>query len=205
MFHPIDGLLFMSLAGLGSGALHAVSGPDHLLSLVPLSLRRQTGAWRLGLLWGVGHGLGTVVAAGVLFAAVSVLHLEALSHWAERVAALALIVTGILGARRHQHPSRAATRSEERGATLVGMVHGLTGAAALLLILPVAISGTATDRLLYLGGFSIGSTLAMAVLTCGLSSVSRLRRFPRNLGTQLPRLATALSVTVGATWMVTTF
>lgn len=42
------------LYGAGSGALYAVTGPDHVLSLGPVALRRKRGSFRVGLAWGVG-------------------------------------------------------------------------------------------------------------------------------------------------------
>jgi hypothetical protein len=69
-----EGLVGLALlTGLGSGAVHAVSGPDHVLSLAPLSVGRRRGAWRVGLTWGLGHALGTLLSALVLvFAAEAV-------------------------------------------------------------------------------------------------------------------------------------
>jgi hypothetical protein len=57
-----------ALAGLGSGALHALAGPDHLLGVAPHAVGLRRGAWRLGLAWGLGHAAGTVAA--LLLAAV---------------------------------------------------------------------------------------------------------------------------------------
>ncbi|MCP3143195.1 HupE/UreJ family protein [Pyxidicoccus xibeiensis] len=190
----------MALAGLGSGALHALSGPDHLLSLAPLSVGRRHGAWRVGLLWGIGHGLGTLAASAVLMLVVSAVHLEGVERWAERIAALALMGMGVWGLRR-----RALAGSPEaatRGVVVVGLIHGLTGAAALLLILPAVVSGSMADRVLFLGGFSIGSTLAMSALTAVLASVSQSGRVPATVSTHVPRVASALSVVLGSAWMV---
>ncbi|MFP2924577.1 hypothetical protein ACLESO_05050 [Pyxidicoccus sp. 3LG] len=192
--------MVMALAGLGSGALHALSGPDHLLSLAPLSVGRRHGAWRVGLLWGIGHGLGTLAASAVLMLVVSAVHLEGVERWAERIAALALMGMGLWGLRR-----RALSGNPEaatRGVVAVGLVHGLTGAAALLLILPATVSGSMADRALYLGGFSVGSTLAMAALTAGLASVSQSGRLSALLGARVPRAASALSIMLGSAWMV---
>jgi hypothetical protein len=85
---------------------------------------------------------------------------------------------------------------------VVGLVHGLTGAAALLLILPAAVSGSRADQVLYLGGFSIGSTLAMAGLTASIASFSLKRRFSAVVSTRVPKLASGLSILLGSAWMV---
>ncbi|MDY7227312.1 hypothetical protein [Hyalangium rubrum] len=192
---------FAVLTAIGSGALHALSGPDHLLSLAPLSVGRRRGAWRVGLIWGLGHGLGTLAAAAVLMLALSVVHLEGVDRWAERVAGLALLVMGAWGLRRRalaepEHPAPV------RGVLAVGLVHGVTGAAALLLLLPAVVSGTAAYRALYLGGFAVGSTLAMAGLTAAIAALSRARRMPAAFGTYVPKMASALSVVLGCGWVV---
>ncbi len=190
---------FALLAGLSSGALHALAGPDHLLSLAPLSYGRREGAWRLGFLWGVGHGLGTLVAVGLLMLVVQAVPLHGLELWAERVAASALLLTGLWGLKRRLGAEDVKALS--RGVLGVGLVHGLTGGAALLLLLPAVVSGSNAERVLYLGGFSVGSTLAMAALTAGLSAFSQTRRLPAALGVHVPRVASGLSVAVGGAWI----
>jgi hypothetical protein len=191
----------VALAGLGSGALHALAGPDHLLSLAPLSVGRRQGAWRVGLLWGIGHGLGTLAAAAVLILALSSVSLHGVELWAERVAALALLVMGVVGLKRRPF-SGGTAGAETRGVLTVGLIHGLTGAAALLLLLPATVSGSTAERVLYLGGFSIGSTLAMAALTAGLATFSRSRAMSAALIARVPRAASALSIVLGSAWMV---
>ena len=190
---------FALLAGLSSGALHALVGPDHLLSLAPLSIGRRSGAWRLGLLWGVGHGLGTLVAVGLLMLVVQAVQLEGLELWAERVAALALLATGLWGLKRRV--ATADVKALSRGVLCVGLVHGLTGAAALLLLLPAVVSGSNAERILYLGGFSVGSTLAMAALTAALAAASQARRVPAALSVHVPRVASGLSIALGGAWI----
>jgi hypothetical protein len=200
---PVEGASRMglvALAGLGSGALHALAGPDHLLSLAPLSVGRRQGAWRVGLLWGIGHGLGTLAAAAVLILALSTVDLQGVERWAERVAALALVVMGVVGLKRR--PFSGTPKAETRGVLTVGLIHGLTGAAALLLLLPVTVSGSMAERVLYLGGFSIGSTLAMAALTAGLAIFSRSHVLSAALMARVPRAASALSIVLGGSWMV---
>ena len=49
------------LSGLAAGAAHVVTGPDHLAALAPIAVQDPGRAARLGLRWGLGHGLGVVV------------------------------------------------------------------------------------------------------------------------------------------------
>ncbi len=54
-------------ARLGSGALHAVTGPDHVLSLAPLAVAQERRlAWRIGLGWGLGHAVRTLLVGLVV-------------------------------------------------------------------------------------------------------------------------------------------
>ncbi|AGC44977.1 hypothetical protein MYSTI_03671 [Myxococcus stipitatus DSM 14675] len=193
----------IALAGVGSGALHALAGPDHLLSLAPLSVGRRQGAWWVGLMWGLGHGLGTLLAAGALLVLLSAVHLEFVDRWAERVAGLALLGMGVWGLTRRQ--AVAGEAQPPRGVAAVGLVHGLTGASALLLLLPVTVSGTALEQALFLGGFSVGSTLAMSALTAGIAAVSRARRLSTKVAAHVTRGASSLSILLGGVWMAGSF
>lgn len=68
-----------------------------MLSLAPLSLRIHRRAWRVGLLWGVGHSLGTLACAAAVVWVASMLELAVLSTWGDRLAGGALLVTGAMG------------------------------------------------------------------------------------------------------------
>ena len=190
----------IALVGLGSGALHALAGPDHLLSLAPLSFGRRRGAWRVGLLWGIGHSLGTLAAAVVMILVLSSVQLEGIDRWAEAVAGAALIGMGVWGLKRRNLGNAQAVTS---GVLTVGLIHGLTGAAALLMILPAAVSESGVHRALYLGGFSLGSTVAMAALTAGLAAFSRRGRLlSERAGSLVTRTASPLSIVLGGVWVV---
>jgi hypothetical protein len=191
-----------ALAGLGSGALHALAGPDHLLGVAPHAVGLRRGAWRLGLAWGLGHAAGTVAAWALLLAAASAAHLERVERWAERGAGFALVAVGVLGLlalRRARLDPRAPVRGELGAFACLGIVHGATGAAALVLVV-LGAAAPGVERLLYMAGFSAGGTAAMVALATALS---RAGRRPR-LAAALPRLApaaSAASIAVGLAWL----
>jgi hypothetical protein len=196
-----------AIAGLGWGALHAVTGPDHVLSLAPSCAGRARGAWRVGLLWGAGHAAGTLTWAGLILLAGELGAAAALSTYGgtlSRVGAgLALVATGILGWRRTRRLAAEVGPAREGALAtlLVGAVHGLTGAAAVLLLLPALAGGSDADAQAgWLGGFAVGSTLAMAVLTAalGLGAVALSRPLLR----RAVAAASAGSVALGAAWML---
>ncbi len=200
-----------ALVGLGSGALHAVSGPDHLLSLAPLSLGLRRKAWRVGLLWGVGHALGTLVCASIVMAVASMLDLALLDKWGSRAAGAALLVMGAVGLGRWVHTRNAPVAAlgapapnakTSWGVLIIGLIHGLTGAAAVLLFLPAAVSASVAWKVLYLGGFALGSTLAMAGLTAALAATTRRMPRPEALLRHGPAVASFGSMVLGGWWVL---
>lgn len=156
-------MVIAALYGAGSGALHAVTGPDHLLSLGPIALRRPKSPWRIGLAWGVGHGVGTLLLGLPVVFLSQFVHLPTLAAWGDRLAGLALIGTALWSAisMRRQQDQVAETRSP----LWVGLVHGTTGAAALVLMLPMLVQGSPWQVTLFLATFATGSALAMSALT----------------------------------------
>ena len=192
-----------ALAGIGWGAFHAVTAPDHVVSLAPACSRR--GAWRVGLLWGTGHAVGTLAwAAAVVLASRLGVGLLASPGWDAAlrvVGGAALLATGVLGWRRAARLRAASASSvgERPAATLlVGAVHGVTGATAVLLVLPM-LAGGGPERFGWIGGFALGSTLAMSALTAvlGLGAVALSRRA---LGRAVAA-ASLGSVALGVAWI----
>jgi len=196
------------LLGASSGALHAVMGPDHLLSLGPLVLDRRRAPWRIGLSWGVGHALGTLLLALPVVWFTQAVHLPWLAAVGERMAGLALLLTAAwsfyAARRRAIGASDAAAGSSAsahgRNALLVGVVHGLTGAASLLLMVPMLASGSRLGSLVFLVAFALGSTLGMAVLTSLLARVGS-RLAPRVIDRSRGVLCIA-SGALGSFWLL---
>jgi hypothetical protein len=192
-----------ALVGLGSGALHALSGPDHLLGVAPAALACRRGAWRIGLAWGVGHGVGTAAVAGTLLALSSLVDVSRVERWAERGAGMALVAVGVLALlalrRANLDPGgAAASRVGLAAAVGVGVIHGALGAAALVpLVMGAATPGA--PRVAFLAGFSAGGAVAMAALTAWLATMARAPRV-RALLPRIPAVAAAASVAVGLAW-----
>lgn len=87
--------------GLGLGALHALSGPDHLISLLPFIFgRRYHMSFCYGALWGMGHGISTTgIGIATYILKYSILPLS--STWLESmidiVIGFTLLMIGIIG------------------------------------------------------------------------------------------------------------
>lgn len=195
----LSGMAAAVLFGAGSGALHAVTGPDHVLSLGPAALLAPRGSFRVGLRWGAGHALGTVVLALPLLLLSSVIELSVIAGVAERLAGLALLVMAAWSwwcLRRARHEDGVDGRSP----VVVGFVHGATGAGSLLLVLPVLVSGDAARTASFLAAFALGSTAAMALLTALLGRVGA--RLERRVVTTLQKPLLLAAATLGACWLV---
>lgn len=202
------------LLGAGSGALHAVTGPDHLLSLGPVVLERPRKAAGVGLVWGVGHGIGTLLLAAAVLLMAEYVNLSALDGWSGRIAGAVLIATGLVVLHKKTDPQNSAgsptldSGSSHAGAPLtVGLLHGATGASALLLLLPAATQAVQAgngalpaESGAYLIAFAVGSTLAMGALTGALGALST--RAPTALRSgRVQRALGSLSVAFGAAWV----
>ena len=82
-------------AGVIAGAVHVVSGPDHLLALAPFSMQStQPKVW-IGLKWGLGHGVGIAVVGLVLLLLKTQIDVTQLSDFAEMLVGFLLIGIGV--------------------------------------------------------------------------------------------------------------
>src|SRR5687767_9578486 len=129
------------LSGASSGAIHAVTGPDHLLSLGPAALSSPRAAGRIGLFWGAGHALGTLLLSLPLLVLAQLTHVPWLATVGDRLAGAALLAMAAWSWRSLRRDAGQALGGETRSPFWVGLVHGVTGAGALLLVLPTALSG----------------------------------------------------------------
>ena len=124
------------LSGLAAGAVHVISGPDHLAAIAPLALDRWRKALAIGFRWGLGHSSGVLFVGILALLAREILPLRALSGWAERLVGLLLIGIGLWGLRRslrtrlhaHEHTHDGTThvhyhahghQQDERGMDVV--------------------------------------------------------------------------------------
>src|SRR5438270_1421715 len=192
-----------ALAGLGLllGLRHAFE-PDHLAAVSTLATRqgRLLDACRLGLAWAVGHtvSVGAVVGAIILFGlrlpdrfspaadfVVALLliglggsvivryvrgrwHLHAHSHPEGGETHLHLHTHAHEAAHRHAHPRGDAGRSLG-----FGLLHGLAGSAAILVLL-VAAAPTRGAQLAYFVSFTTGTMTGMLCVSLSLAAIVRL-------------------------------
>jgi len=167
-----------ALAGIGLllGLRHAFE-PDHLAAVSTLATRqgRLLDAGRLGLAWAVGHtaSVGAVVGAIILFG------LKLPDRFAPAADFLvALLLIGLGGSvivryargrwHLHAHPRGDAGRSLG-----FGLLHGLAGSAAILVLL-VAAAPTRSAQLAYFLAFAAGTMIGMLGVSFSLAGIVRL-------------------------------
>jgi hypothetical protein len=187
------------LFGAGTGALHAVSGPDHVLSLGPVALSAPRESVRVGLLWGAGHALGTLLLSIPLLLLARSMPLPSIAAIGERAAGAALLATAAWSFWRARTASQRVA-ADLRAPALVGLVHGATGAGSLLLMLPVILSGDVGRAALFLVAFAVGSTLGMAGLTALIGRLGRTLQTRTLRGVQSVLLGA--SVLLGGYWLL---
>lgn len=213
------------LTGLAAGAVHVVSGPDHLAALAPIAADQPRRAMWLGVRWGLGHG-ASVVLLGVLgLVARAYVDLHAFSEWSEFAVGFVLIGVGLWALRQarrlvihqhehthnddthahlhihadttpHHHPK--AHRGHNHAAFFVGALHGAAGTGHLFGVLPSLALPTAQAGA-YLTAYVFGAVVAMASFGYGLGRIARWGS-PRVLRVILYACALT-AIGVGCAWI----
>lgn len=194
----MDGTLLTVLGlGLVLGLRHALD-PDHVVAVSTIvseskSVRRSS---LVGTFWGLGHTI-SLLSAGVLVIALKVQISDRVAHWMEFGVALMLIILGAktmfkslrgwkIHVHRHAHDGsshihahlhrpgtehahghRHLIRSGARP-FLVGLVHGMAGSAALM-ILVLATIPSAVAGFVYIAVFGLGSVGGMLIMSSLIS------------------------------------
>ena len=194
----------LTALGLGFfiGAQHAFE-PDHLAAvgtMLPDEPSTRRAAFRGGW-WGLGHGL-SIAAIGLPLIALGVQvpeHLEAVAEFVVAVMLVGLGVRAIHKASRVRGGLDASAPSAPRATLPVGLVHGLAGSGAAI-VLATTQSPSQAMALVFLGVFVLGSTLSMAATTALLSMpMGRIVARPSGM-LWLLVVSGLASVAVGVVW-----
>jgi hypothetical protein len=195
----IEGISLVGLA-VGLGLRHATD-PDHLAAvgtIVASEGRAWRPAARLGAAWGAGHA-ATLIAVGVPLILVEatvpawlVAACEAAIGVLIAALALRLALAWRRGPRTRSHEPRTVG-----GAVAVGMLHGLAGTGATMLLLLGAAPDEPTAALA-LALFAPATAVSMAACSGALALAFGLRAEGRNLG---PVLFAAGALAFGALYL----
>jgi high-affinity nickel permease len=200
-------ILSILAAGLIIGLKHAVEA-DHLAAISTIVSERRglLSSSIVGGLWGIGHTL-SLLAAGILVILLEVKIPERLAQSLEFCVALMLVTLGINalvkirkggrihlhshthGGREHVHPHFHADSAEEASGIhhgfrpslrplFIGLIHGLAGSAALMLLVLTTISSRAL-AIAYIVVFGLGSIAGMMLMSSimGLPAALAAQRF----------------------------
>jgi hypothetical protein len=212
-------LLPLLAAGAVLGALHSFE-PDHLAAMATLVGRRsrsRIGDFANGALWGLGSLGAVLVLAGMRPAG-------GLERLLEAGVALMLVALGIarlrsarrwLHGHRHRHgeiqhehyhlhagDSGSHHLNHSHVPIWIGMLHGLAGTGAVLVLAPALVVTGVRNYLLYVFAFGLGSILSMGAYCGGLASLAAWLQ--ARFSSAAYRFATAtgaLSVGVGVAWL----
>jgi high-affinity nickel permease len=161
-------LIPLLLAGV-AGFTHAFE-IDHLLAVSSMVTRRKSAALALkdGLFWGLGH-TSTILLIGVVIILAQVAVSEKTFHVFEAGVGCMLVLLGVQRIRdmyrkkrQHQLAHAHHTPHSHQLAYGVGLVHGLAGSGALVLLVMAQIDSV-WEGITYLLIFGLGSVLGMMV------------------------------------------
>jgi high-affinity nickel permease len=177
-------LLFAAVVGFG----HAFEA-DHLVAVGNIVTKRQS-PWQAvkdGIYWGLGH-TSTIFLIGLIMIVGKVTFLNDYFGYFEAGVGLMLIILGLVRLYQYykgtSHAHREMDGTEKHHLAYgVGLVHGLAGSGAMILLVMTEIK-TTFNSLLYLLIFGAGSIVGM-LLAAGVFSLPFSKRFTSNKSLQL--------------------
>jgi hypothetical protein len=176
--HLIGGLfdgapLLVALAVAFLLGLRHASDPDHLVavtSLVAADDGDTRGAARLGAWWGVGHA-GALIALGIPLIAFKAHMPDSLESWAEKAVGAVILLLALRVIYRWARPRAHVHRLRTgRQALSIGLLHGLAGTGAVVVLLIAALP-TQLEAALALAVFAPMSMVSMTACTAGFAWV----------------------------------
>jgi high-affinity nickel-transport protein len=158
------------------GLRHAFD-PDHVIAVSTLVARHRSpwsAAW-VGLCWAAGHAL-TILAAGAVLIGLRVAVPERFGLAAELGVGVLLVSLGVANLRAAGRSRRATPGASDRPlrrtlarSGVVGLVHGLAGSSALVLLATAAMPTPAT-AFAYLLVFGVGNVAGMLAFSLALGA-----------------------------------
>ncbi len=207
------------LLGLGfiTGLLHSIEA-DHIAAVATLSNNSIRRTSLVGMFWGLGHTI-TLVLVGFLVLMFALSIPQMLTTIVEYGVGIMLIVLGILAIRKHtslfsffrkehSHPhthgniihSHPHTHSNEHAhehrSIIIGMIHGLAGSGAIMLLILATIDSVEVG-LLYITIFGIGSIIGMVAISTAIGVSFNIVSNKAHLTRYMSIGIAIISITVG--------
>jgi len=194
--------LLAGLVGLG----HAFE-PDHLIAVSNIVTKRKN--WistaRDGIFWGLGHST-TILLVGFILIVGQATFLDGILEKLEALVGIMLIILGVyrLFYRQKTAHFHSDNHSHHGLAYGVGLIHGLAGSGALILVVMSKIEG-AWASMLYLGIFGVGSIIGMLLAVAILSlPFYKENQFTKKIQQAFVILSSILCITYGI-WILQGF
>ena len=189
-------LLFAAVVGFG----HAFEA-DHLVAVSNIVTKRDKLllAIKDGIYWGLGHS-SMIFLIGILIIIGKVTFLQGYFGYFEAIVGLMLILLGVFRLWRYYKNKEKELDVEKnhKMAYWVGLIHGLAGSGAMVLLVMTEVKGQ-FNSMMYLLIFGIGSVVGMLV-AAGIFSLPFSRKLTANNHLQLLLiiLSSALCIGYGA-------
>ena len=203
------------------GSLHAFEA-DHLAAVTSFAVQKPSPQQSVGFgfRWAVGHGTAIMVA-GLLLIFLGLKIPENATSVMERAVGLVLIALGVwtmiatraMHAHEHAHDGsrhvhlhshlRGRGHEHKHAPTLVGLLHGLAGAAPAVALVPLAMFDTPFAGISYLLLFAIGTAASMSVYALFAGYMAgRATRLAEKLGRAIGQLTGVGTVIIGIVWLI---
>lgn len=190
--------MIIFLTGLAAGAIHVLTGPDHLAAIAPLSVESKKSTWLIGLKWGLGHSGGVFLIGLLALLFRELIPIDLISTYSERIVGIVLIGIGLWGIKKvfyrnihvhehkhdgerhihiHTHSSlnthnKTEAHNHSHAALGIGIIHGFAGSAHFLGVLPALALPTRVEAVTYLISFGTGTISAMIIFSIIMGSLS---------------------------------
>ena len=214
-------MLISTLTGFAAGAVHVVSGADHMVAMAPSAINKPRVALIDGLAWGIGHSAGVLILSVLGILAKDLVNIELMSSYAEFLVGISLLIVGLLAIRTslrvnihmHQHMhgeenthnhfhfhslGKKIHKSHSHAATGLGVLHGFAGASHLVAIIP-ALALPLFGAIAYLFAYLLGSVFAMGCVVLGISFAAN--KANKMFYPFLMRSIGGLSIVTGIFWL----
>ena len=207
--------------GFCLGALHVITGPDHMVAMAPSAMAKPKVALKDGLAWGIGHSAGVLILSLLGILARGLFDIERVSDLAEFIVGITLLIIGALAIRtslrvnihehKHEHQDgmphkhfhfhsfgNSLLKSHTHTATGIGVLHGFAGTSHILAVIP-AFALSLTGALAYLFSYLLGSVFAMGCVVFGISFAAK--KANKSFYPFLMRLIGGSSIGLGIYWL----
>ena len=209
------------LTALMLGSLHAFEA-DHIAAVTSFAVQKPSPQQSVGFgfRWAVGHG-SSILIAGLFLIFLGLKVPEHANAVMERLVGLVLIALGAwtmmatraMHAHEHTHHGSphlhlhshllSGGHDHKHAPTLVGLMHGLAGAAPAVALVPLAMFDTAFGGITYLLLFAIGTAVSMTVYALFAGYVAhRATRVAEKFGRAVGQLTGLSTIIIGIVWLI---